>query len=246
MTDEITPEVALSWYRLQTVKYVNVASMAILVFDYSLTFDLEVSLIWPSRLSISKTLFLLARYTPFFDVPIGLYFVLGSNIPLTACFNLNVASTTMSVFGIAIGEAILVLRTFALSERSRRVLLIFGSIYGTAVLACIILVSLFLRSMIFSPPIFPLIPGCNETGGAFILVGIAFILLLLNETALMAYTLFLGWRKYRHFRNPFVVTLYRDGITYFIFLTLGSATNFAILLAGEVPCPLHPHPLLPY
>jgi hypothetical protein len=35
----------------------------------------------------------------------------------------------MSVFGIAIGEAILILRTHALSGRERRVLIVFSTIY---------------------------------------------------------------------------------------------------------------------
>ncbi|KAJ7861904.1 hypothetical protein B0H13DRAFT_1723670 [Mycena leptocephala] len=233
MSDEISHEVVLSWSRLQTVKYVNVASMAILVFDYCLTFHVEASLIWPSRMSFSKTLFMLARYTPFFDVPVGLYYILTPNVPLDRCFNLNVASTAMSVFGIAIGEAILILRTYALSGRERRVLIVFSTIYLIEALATVILISLFLRSMTFGPPILAAIPGCNETGGNFILVGICFIIVLLNETVLMGYTLWLGYKKYRHFRSPFIMTLYRDGITYFIFLFLGSAANFTILLAGE-------------
>ncbi|KAJ7465947.1 hypothetical protein FB451DRAFT_1402359 [Mycena latifolia] len=87
--------------------------------------------------------------------------------------------------------------------------------------------------MEFGPPILSAIPGGNETGGNFILVGICFIIVLLNETALMSYTLWLGFKKYRNSHNPFIVTLYRDGITYFVFLFIGSATNFAILIGGE-------------
>ncbi|KAF7313109.1 hypothetical protein MKEN_00996800 [Mycena kentingensis (nom. inval.)] len=251
MTDVISPEAALSWMRLQTVKYVNVASLTILAFDYLLTLDMEMSLIWPSRISLSKTLFFLARYTPFFDVPVGLCPCLEhsrardsfstfdsasvfSPVNLQqVCRDINTAFTVMSVFGIIVGEAILVLRTFALAERSKRVLLIFGSVYLAAALTSIVLVALFLKSMVFGPPIHPLIPGCNETDGDFLFVGISFILLLVNETALMSYTIYLGWRKYRHLQNPFIVTLYRDGITYFVFLFLGSAANFAILLGGQ-------------
>ncbi|KAF7369355.1 hypothetical protein MVEN_00264100 [Mycena venus] len=233
MGDEISPEIVLSWRRLQIVKYVNVASLAILVYDYCLTFDLEASLIWPTRMSFSKTLFILARYTPFFDVPVGLYYLLRPNIAVDDCFNINVASTSMSVFGIAIGELILIVRTYALSGRDRTVLAVLSLIYMIAALATVILIGLFLRSMTFGPPLLAAIPGCNETSGKFILVGVCFILVLVNETVLMSYTLWLGYRKYRHFHSPFIMTLYRDGITYFVFLFLGSAANFTILLAGE-------------
>ncbi|KAJ7115328.1 hypothetical protein C8R44DRAFT_880636 [Mycena epipterygia] len=232
MADEISAATALSWSRLQTVKYVNVASMAILVFDYCLTFNLEVSLIWPSRMSLAKVLFFCARYTPFFDVPVGLYYILRPNVALKDCYNLNLTSTVMSVFGIAIGEAILILRTYALSGRDRKILVVFGTIYAVGALSTVVMVGIFLRSMTFGPPILAAIPGCNQTGGNFILIGICFIIVLVNETALMSYTLWLGVKKYRHSRNLFIATLYRDGIMYFIFLCFGSATNFAILVAG--------------
>ncbi|KAJ7726576.1 hypothetical protein DFH07DRAFT_852733 [Mycena maculata] len=232
MSDGISAAVALSWSRLQTVKYVNVASLAILVFDYCLTFDLEVSLMWKSRLTLSKILFMLARYTPFFDVPVGLSYVLAPNVPLKHCFNLNVVATTMSVFGIAIGEAILVLRTYALSGRNRKVLIVFTTIYAVEVLATLIMISLFLRSMIFGPPILAAIPGCNETGGNLILVGVCFIMVLVNETVLTIYTLWLGFKRYRSARNEYILILYRDGIVYFLFLFACSAANCGILIAG--------------
>ncbi|KAJ7704878.1 hypothetical protein B0H17DRAFT_1193371 [Mycena rosella] len=251
MNDELSDELALSWSRLQTVKaskcclrvlhislnfrqYVNVASMAILVFDYCLTLDLEVSLVWPSRMTLSKTLFVLSRYTPFFDVPVGLYYILTPNVPLNRCFNLNLAATVMSVFGIAIGEAILFLPQsmgYFLAHQCSCLSFLQATQVGAS--ATVVMVSMFLRSMEFGPPILAAIPGCNQTGGSFILIGACFILVLLNETALMSYTLWLGFKTYRHSRNPLIVTLYRDGVMYFMFLFMGSTANFAILIAGE-------------
>ncbi|KAJ7035310.1 hypothetical protein C8F04DRAFT_1394896 [Mycena alexandri] len=258
MGDNIPPEVALSWMRLQAVKagpqrfsaHYSCRPLK-LVFDYCLTFDLEASLIWPSRRSFSKTLFMLARYTPFLDVPVGLYYILAPNIALDTCFNLNVVSTSLSVFGIAIGELILVVRTYALGGRVHTVLVVLSIIYTVNFSLGLLTVFLVLFpdrgisnsgiDWTISPqhdievalPILPAIPGCNETGGNFILVGVCFIIVLLNETVLMSYIMWLGYKKYRHFRSPFIVTLYRDGITYFIFLFLGSTANFTILLAGE-------------
>ncbi|KAF8185320.1 hypothetical protein K438DRAFT_1974027 [Mycena galopus ATCC 62051] len=136
----------------------------------------------------------------------------------------------MNVFGIAVGEGIFLLRTYALSGR-HNVLAIFGGIYAAGVIASITMVGIFLRGMTYSPP--PLgIPACNLTGGPFVLVGLSFIIVLLNETALMAYTLVIKVKTYRHARSPLVATLFRDGITYYIFLCLGSATNVVILVAA--------------
>ncbi|KAJ7447577.1 hypothetical protein B0H11DRAFT_2082658 [Mycena galericulata] len=220
----------LSSMRLQAAKYVDTASTVILFFDYFLTLDLEVSLIWPSRWSLAKFLYFFSRYLAFFDVPLELYY-LTPTVPLEHCAQLNTAIAIGNVSGIAIAEAIFVLRTYALSGRQRKVLLIFGTIYSACVAASVTMIAIFLRNMTYSPPP-PGIPGCNLTGGPFLLVGLSFIIVLLNETALMSYTLWIGFRAYRQSSSPLVATLYRDGITYYVLLCLGSAVNVAILIAA--------------
>ncbi|KAF7368003.1 hypothetical protein MSAN_00866100 [Mycena sanguinolenta] len=215
------------------MQYVNVASFAILVFDYCLTFGMEATLIWPARTSFLRTLFFLARYTPFFDVPMTLYYSLAPNIALHNCLSLNVVSTSMGAFGIAIGELILLVWAYALSGCLRMVLIVFGTIYLIEVLSTVVLIGLYLRSLRFGPPLLSAIPGCNETGSNSLLIGVSFTLALFNEIVLISYTLWLGYKKYRRLRNPFIVTMYRDGITYFLLLFLGYAANFTILFAGE-------------
>ncbi|KAJ6608855.1 hypothetical protein B0H10DRAFT_513853 [Mycena sp. CBHHK59/15] len=226
-------EAALKSSRLQLVKYADVASIVILFFDYMLTFNLEVSLIWPSRLSISKILFFLTRYLPFLEVPLIFYYVLAPSVPPRICFAINSTLIMANLFGIAIAEAILLLRTFALSGRKRKVLTVFGTIYGLGVSSSVVCLSIFIRSSTYGPPPLPFVPGCHLTGGTFLLVGIPFVIVVLNEAALMGYTLWIGVKAYLHSRNPIVVTLFRDGIVYFAFLCLGSIVNLVILLAGR-------------
>ncbi|KAJ7218181.1 hypothetical protein C8J57DRAFT_1395271 [Mycena rebaudengoi] len=213
---------ALSFMRLQAVKVRSVtASTMLLFFDYCLTLDLEISLIWPSRWSLTKILYLLTRYPRIFRRAAG------------HCAQLNTGITAGNVFGLMIAEAILVLRTYALSGRNRNVFMVFGTTYLVCVAATVSMVGIFLRHMIYSPP--PLnIPGCNLTGGPFKLVGISYMLVLANETALMGYTLWLGIRTYRHSQNTLVRTLIHDGIAYYICLFLGTTTNVALLVAGPV------------
>ncbi|KAG5637280.1 hypothetical protein H0H81_005114 [Sphagnurus paluster] len=43
------------------------------VFEYLHTFSLEVEFIWKSNWDLAKILFLLARYTVIFDVPVTTY-----------------------------------------------------------------------------------------------------------------------------------------------------------------------------
>ncbi|KAJ7870757.1 hypothetical protein B0H14DRAFT_2571084 [Mycena olivaceomarginata] len=233
---------ALASTRLQAVKYFDVVAIVILVsrygqvhrefhpimvsqvFEYCLTFNLEVSLIWPSRWSLTKILYLLSRYPAFFDVPLVLYY-LNPTVSIEYCAQINTAIAAGNVFGIAIAEAIFILRTYALSGRQRTVLITFGTLYSVFLVATVSMMAIFLRNMIYSPPL-PHVPGCNLTGGPFILVGLSFILVLLNETALMSYTLWIGVKTYRHSTSPLVTTLYRPTAS------LGSAANVAILIGA--------------
>ncbi|KAJ7115346.1 hypothetical protein C8R44DRAFT_223241 [Mycena epipterygia] len=215
---------ALAASRLQIVKYADIGSIAILFFDYFLTLNLEATLVWPSRLSISKVLFLVSRYLPFLEVPLSAYYIFAPNASMSHCFAVNSAIIMTRLVGIAIAEAILLLRTFALSGQQLRILYVFGAIYTLGVSTSIITLSLFIKGSQYDVP--PLnLPGCDLAGGSFILVGIPFIIIVLNEMALMGYTLYLGVKTYRHSHSLLVTTLYQDGIIYFVFLTSPSQSR---------------------
>ncbi|KAJ7115357.1 hypothetical protein C8R44DRAFT_223330 [Mycena epipterygia] len=228
---EVLEAAALAASRVQIVKYGYIGSLTILFFDYFLTLNLEATLVWPSRLSISKVLFLLSRYLPFLEVPLSGYYTFAPNASLSHCFAVNSAIIVTRLVGIAIAEAILLLRTFALSGRQLQVLQVFGTIYTLGVSTSAITLSLFIAGSKYDVP--PLnLPGCDLAGGSFILVGIPFIIIVLNEMALMGYTLYLGVKTYRDTHSVLVATLYRDGIIYFLFLSIGSLINLVILVAG--------------
>ncbi|KAF7292765.1 hypothetical protein MIND_01175000 [Mycena indigotica] len=216
--------------RMQTVRYMHVVDLTILLFDYGLTLDAEVSLIWDSRWTFSKALYLMSRYSPAFDVPILLYYSTVNNIPFKQCAQLQAASSWGTVFGIAVAEAILVLRTYALSGRKRGVLVFFTTLWIIGISASIVLLALFERTVTYGPPPSSFIPGCYLVEGDVIYAGIPFIIVLINDTIIMAYTLWIGLKNYRHTRNPLIVTLYRDGVTYYLILCAISALNVAIML----------------
>ncbi|KAJ7120990.1 hypothetical protein C8R44DRAFT_170912 [Mycena epipterygia] len=208
----------------------HVVNITILVFDYSLTLNREMSLIWLSKWSISKILFCLSRYSPVFDVPILLYYSMKSDMSFEHCSQLYAGTAWGTIFGIAAAEAILVLRTYALSGRKRGVLIFFTTLWACAVSASIVLSELFLRSVTYGPPPSPDIPGCFLTQGNVVFATIPFVIVLLNDTIIMAYTVWIGLTNYRHSRNPVVATLYRDGIMYYLFLSIISAINLVTLL----------------
>ncbi|KAJ7301165.1 hypothetical protein DFH08DRAFT_1090329 [Mycena albidolilacea] len=222
-----------SAFLLQQVKYMHVASITILVFDYLLSLNLEVSLVWGTKWSLTKIFYVLARYPPFIDVPLILWFELTPNIDTKICLPLYVFTSWGVVFGIATAEALLVLRTYALMGCSARALTALVTQYIAFALITIVVVSLFLKSLKFGQPPLAIVAGCHLVDGSIILV-VAFILALWNETVLMICTLWVGVKRFRHSNNPLIKTLYRDGISYFVLLFLISAGNLAVLIWGPV------------
>ena len=48
-------------------------SIAAQFYDYFVTFQREVELVWPSKWNSMKVLFIVSRYSPFLDVPLDVY-----------------------------------------------------------------------------------------------------------------------------------------------------------------------------
>ncbi|KAJ6511481.1 hypothetical protein C8R47DRAFT_735959 [Mycena vitilis] len=232
--DTASKQIVLLASRLRTINSMHVVNATILLFDYIVTLDAEISFMWSSKWSLAKVLFFLTRYSPVFDVPVEMYYSLVSNLEFEYCSQLHAAASWGTLFGMAVSEAILILRTYALSGRRRCVLLFFTTVWAAGVVASIILLEFFLRSATYGPPPSPVIPGCFLNGGTAIFAGIPFALVLLNDTVIMAYTLWLGIKNYRHTRNPVILALYRDGFTYYMLLCIVSALNVATLLKTAV------------
>ncbi|KAJ6569432.1 hypothetical protein B0H19DRAFT_1373593 [Mycena capillaripes] len=216
-------------YYYQVVRYVNVSSVAILLFDYALTIGLEVSLIWRSKWTLPKILFILSRYSTVFDVPLVLYYSITPFVSVEHCSQLHEGVSWGTVLGISVAEAILVVRTYGLSGCKRSVLIIFTSIWAMGVFATIILVTLFVRSAVYEPPPLSGIPGCYLAKANKADVVLPFVIVLLNDTTIMVYTLWLGIKNYRHTRSPLIVTLYRDGVSYYLLLCSESVSGLSIL-----------------
>lgn len=225
------PSLVASASLLQTVKYINVASGAVLVFDYFQTFTMEVELIWNSKWSIGKFLFLLARYSAFFDVPLVLYYALASNVSHDTCYHVYAVSSYSTAFGIVVAEAIMILRTYALWGNNRRLLIFLTTLLAAVYIPVIVILVFFLRSLKYGEPPLPTVIGCYPTEGSIILFA-DFVLLVVLETIIMALTLWIGVKRFRHSRNRLVYTLYRDGIFYFVYLFLISVGNIIVLVAG--------------
>ncbi|KAG1720996.1 hypothetical protein EDB19DRAFT_1917599 [Suillus lakei] len=59
--------------KLQTVKYSNLGSLAILVFDYFITVSEEVQWTWFKPWDVTRVIFIISRYLPFASVGMTAY-----------------------------------------------------------------------------------------------------------------------------------------------------------------------------
>ncbi|KAF8509671.1 hypothetical protein JB92DRAFT_2944614 [Gautieria morchelliformis] len=103
-------------------KYGAVAALAMLTYDYAITFDDEFEFVWKRRWSLGKILFIFHRYfglLSLLSVVMGAVFMHGP-----VCNGLIWWTITSEVIAIVTAEIILILRIYAVYNCSRRLLLV--------------------------------------------------------------------------------------------------------------------------
>lgn len=65
--------------------YFAVASLTVLIADYLQTVDLEIALIWPTRLNLVKLVYYINRYLPFVFLPVIIFYNVAPPLSPKAC-----------------------------------------------------------------------------------------------------------------------------------------------------------------
>ncbi|KAH7930138.1 hypothetical protein BV22DRAFT_76784 [Leucogyrophana mollusca] len=107
---------------IQFANYVNMAASAAVVYDQVLAFSQEVDLIWKRRWNLTTALYLVARYSGSVSIllvtawtlRLNWGYIVNTNILITANWAINIFITAM--------DAILLMRAYALCNRSKPVL----------------------------------------------------------------------------------------------------------------------------
>ncbi|KAH8102028.1 hypothetical protein BXZ70DRAFT_47824 [Cristinia sonorae] len=217
---------------LRTETYLDVVSAALLVYDFLLTFHAEVRLIWPSRWNLIKVLFFLTRYLPFIDISLVLFYQTKTNITVETCKKAYYPAGWLIVIGITLAEIILMIRTWAIWGRSRRIAICLGVACVSLLVPVLVIEHLWLKTLVFSPYPSPATPGCLLTGGSSI-IAVSFIIVIIFETFVLVLTLIKGVQHYRLAGNrDLVAVLYRDGVLFYIYLFIISIINFIVIVAA--------------
>ncbi|KAF8638630.1 hypothetical protein AX17_002055 [Amanita inopinata Kibby_2008] len=218
---------------VRIISYVDVATIALLVYDYLLTLPLEVAWIWQSRWTIVNALYLLMRYMPFVNVALILLVDLPGRRP-QGCATLNTAYAYLVVADFALSEIILTLRIWAIWARSKYLgvgLIVFY--LGVWTFAAVNMEE-FLKTVRFEAVQLSVGSACVVTAASKRLI-VNWIMLMVHDgvtgtlMAIQAYYTF----KYGG-RSQLLWMIYRDGLVYYMYL-LGIAVISVILILHLPP-----------
>ncbi|TFK33424.1 hypothetical protein BDQ12DRAFT_715821 [Crucibulum laeve] len=207
-------------------RYINVASIAILIFDWCLTFELECSLIWSAKWNIVKALFLITRYLPFFDAIIIFYHQFAPLRDTESCQIAYRINAWLFVVGAFTAEAMLSLRTWAVWKKSRHLAVGLSLLLASVCVAASVSLSFFLKTILFTIPSYPLFTGCLCNGGSS-LISVVWIMLMVYDVAnlilMSIQAVKLKSRKSIYFgceivAMPLTMTVYQEGIIYYLYL----------------------------
>ncbi|KAF9035060.1 hypothetical protein BDZ89DRAFT_1130522 [Hymenopellis radicata] len=183
----------------QLVTYFEISGTALYVFDYLLTLEQEVELIWGSRWTLTKLLYLFTRYSPFIDVGLFLSHQVTPNMSGKTCLLIFKVNNWMSTAGMVLAEVILTLRTWAVWNRPRFLTVSMLTLFSASVITSFLVMGIFLSSL-------------------------QFMLLLM---VVKAYQQFRQAREIGSSQVLHVIL--KDGIMYYIYLSVLNITNVIVI-----------------
>ncbi|KAF9000998.1 hypothetical protein BDQ17DRAFT_1410107 [Cyathus striatus] len=187
---------ATALQHLQINNYVNVSTLAILIFEYIITFELEVKFIWKSPWTFGKVLYLAVRYIPFIDGSIN---ILRRFIPYSSpqlCHNLFNAITWLILIGMSTAEVIFTLRTWAVWGRKKWLAYFLSVYYITSWTGTFIAAGISVNTLEFGAQQY-IARGCLVTGGNPSLLWVDWTLLFLYDFVLMVLMLIPAFKAFK-------------------------------------------------
>ncbi|TCD65702.1 hypothetical protein EIP91_002278 [Steccherinum ochraceum] len=209
--------------------YASAAPLALVIYDYLLTLPSEIKYIWPSQMSVMKVLYFMTKYLIFFDITAAVYSGcrIDHRTPGLSHQECRVFVSTanwMLLVGVAIAEVIMMMRTWGLWERSKRVAMILGTMAMVAFFTALLTEGLFTRSLTFVsfPP--PSQPSCFLLSGNRLIV-INPALVMIVEAGVFLLTLVKALRDdhlsllvWSQRTNSLIYVFYRDGLSSYVYL----------------------------
>ncbi|SJL08222.1 uncharacterized protein ARMOST_11585 [Armillaria ostoyae] len=232
------------------------ACATLFLFDFSLTFYDELRFIWkPRRITLTSVSFLLSRYPilattilillPSYTIQKGNETVLLSQIAIgnkasinATPFRLTGSVSVLRLASIVSSEFILAVRTWAIWEKSRRILIILTVFSVAAVVPAAVVIAKDVSTSEVDPA-YAAYPECraliSTVRDAYV---VPYVLTIVYESVTLSLSLIRITRLRRRVRKtaraPLLDTLWRDGVFYFSWTLMLGFLNIALAVQSTV------------
>lgn len=209
------------------------------VYDYLLNLSREIALIWYSPWKYTKFMYLIVRYVPFAVVAFLLHLQLVPGMTKATCHWIFPAATWTTTVSIITSELVLMIRTWAIWRRDKRVGCVFVALsclyIGLATAGNVT----FVRSLVLADPPYPGFRGCFVLAAANSLTN-DYGTLVAMESLVLVLMIISAIQTYRKGGvNQLSVVIHRDGILFYMYLLVASVANVIFFTAPSVPLDLH-------
>lgn len=224
----------ISAFQEHMSRYMKVVGLTILAYDYLVTMDAEVRLMWGSKWGMARVLFCISRYLPFVASAIYHYYLFAVESTLTdyeQCFLLYDAAMWLNAISICAANGLLILKTYAMWKCNRKIL------YGLLAFFSILLTVAFVLEvkaghlLSYGPPPSFGGTGCYQTTSADVLF-VFFLTLVVTETVILILVLIQARvcsQQMTSAASGLLKSLYRDSIIYIICVMLVSIANVVLM-----------------
>jgi len=209
------------------------AASAIIVYDYMITFDQEIELIWKARWSMVKYLFLVNRYYILCCVIFNNYALFTTSLTDSFCLRWFQWQGWTGLVGCMIAEIILQARIYALYLLNKKVLALMLTCFVASSTCAAVIMGRALSNITAVSELIPGMPFCIplDVPPRFYTFWIP---ILAFETLLCALALGRGIQTARaergtfRFRRDLVNILVRDSVLYFLVILATYLTNLVV------------------
>ncbi|KAL5531109.1 hypothetical protein ACEPAG_3985 [Sanghuangporus baumii] len=213
-----------------------VASFVVLAWDIliSLQDEVQVHLIWKAKWSSGKVLYLACRYPILMEAVVWLASTLDFSATSTFCSVAAYLDGWSTLVFIIPVQLIVVLRTIALWDKRRRVIVALIIVTVATDITMATSIALVFKSLVLKAnPLIRPVFGC-DSGLVSLNTTIttpAWAALMIFDTVIFLLTLTKVVAKSRHGRTPLLTVLFRDGFAYYTFMLATSVGNLIIYTA---------------
>jgi len=206
---------------------VAIASLALIFYDWLLTSSDEFDFLWQrGRGTCARVVFILARYPALACAVVGV-------LPLT--IELNNVTTCLSVVTILSSEFILAMRTWAIWERRRSILVFLVTLFIVCATPAIVVVERDMdTSVVVASASWHGVKSCRVQMSVVKRAWVVpYISIMVFESTILSLTLYKVTQCYRAIpsrRSKLLDVLWIDGVIYFIFMLILGILNVGLAL----------------